>query len=186
RAPSTSPSACRRSPRTPSTATERGRVGPPRIRARALELAILVSPVAELDQLDLVAVRIFDEGDLRAAVLHRARLADDLGPLAPELVAGLVDVVDAERDVPGGGGGLGVPVVRELDHGVIALVTVADEGQCESPAGIVVPTEKPHAQHVAVEAERALEVSDPEHRMEHPHVADSSAQNGAAKARYRR
>jgi hypothetical protein len=53
----------------------------------------------QLDELDLVAVRVLDEGDVRRAVLHRARLARDLRAALPERVAGRVEVVDAERDV---------------------------------------------------------------------------------------
>src|SRR6516165_12793567 len=51
------------------------------------------------DQLDLVAVRIFDERDHRAAELHRAGFARDLDPLALEFAAGLVDVVHADRQM---------------------------------------------------------------------------------------
>src|SRR5947199_111716 len=64
---------------------------------------------------------------------------------------------------------LRVPVVRELAHRVVALVAVADEGEREAAARVVRAAEQPHAEHVAVEAERALEVPDPEHGVEHAH-----------------
>src|SRR2546428_855443 len=127
---------------------------------------------AELDQLDLVAVGILDEGDLGAAVLHRPGLAHDPGPLGAQLVAGAIDVLDAERDVPEAGAELvelRVPVVRELEDGVVALVAVADEGEREAAVRVVLAAQEPHAEHVAVEAERALEVPDPQHGVEHAH-----------------
>src|SRR5437016_11430399 len=48
----------------------------------------------------------------------------DPGPLGPQLVARAVDVLDAERDVPVAGAelvALRVPVVRQLEHGVVAF-----------------------------------------------------------------
>src|SRR5207245_2620624 len=95
----------------------------------------LVAAPAELDQLDLVAVRVLDERDLGAPMLHRPGLAHDPGPLGPQLVARAVDVLDADRDVPEAGTdlvALRVPVVRELEDGVVALVAVADEGEREA------------------------------------------------------
>src|SRR5262249_59345169 len=52
-----------------------------------------------LDQFDLVAVGILDEGDHGGAVLHRARLAGDLHALGAQCLAGVVRVLDAESDV---------------------------------------------------------------------------------------
>ena len=71
-----------------------------------------------LDQLDLVAVRILDEGDDRAAVLHRARRARDLDALLRQLARRRVDVGHADREVAESRAervGLGVPVMRQLD-----------------------------------------------------------------------
>src|SRR2546429_41564 len=78
-----------------------------------------------LDELDLVAVRILDEGDDAAAELHRAGLARDLAAARLYHLARLVRVGHRDRDVPEAVAevvGLGVPVVRELDHRVLALV----------------------------------------------------------------
>ncbi len=105
-------------------------------------------------------------------MLHWPGLADDPGPLGAQLVAGAIDVLDAERDVPEAGAelvALRVPVVRELEDGVVALVAVADEGEREAAVRVVLAAQGPHAEHVAVEAERALEVPDPQHGVEHAH-----------------
>src|SRR2546425_66119 len=77
-----------------------------------------------LDELDPVAARVLDEGDLRRAVLHRPGLADNSSTLHPELLAATVDVVDAERDVPEAGAELvavRVPVVRQLEDRLFVL-----------------------------------------------------------------
>src|SRR5262249_6063303 len=49
------------------------------------------------------------------------------------------------------------------------LVPVADERQREAATGVVVPPEQPHAEDVAVEVKRAIEVPDPDHRVEDSH-----------------
>src|SRR5207253_4487702 len=87
-----------------------------------------------LNQLDLIAVRILDEGDHRGAELHRPGLAGDPGAGLPEVVAGLVDVRQADREVaeavPELVPVLLIPVVGQLDdRGPAALLGVTDEGQ---------------------------------------------------------
>ena len=106
-------------------------------------------------------------------MLHRAGLADDFDALCAKLVADAVDIVDAERDVAEAAAdvvALRVPVVRQLEYGVLGLVTVADEGQREASRRIVLPPEQSHAERLAVEGERALEVPDAQHGVEHPHA----------------
>src|SRR5439155_4429535 len=62
------------------------------------------------------------------------------------------------------------PVVRQLEYGVLGLVTVACEGWREASCRIVLPPEQSQAERLAVEGERALEVPDAQHRVEHPHA----------------
>src|SRR5260370_41976110 len=93
-----------------------------------------------LDQLDLVAVGILDEGDFGAAELHRTRLAHDLDALVLERRASLVDVVATDREMAERGALIVLrraPVVRQFDDGAIRDVTVADKGQRELAVGIV-------------------------------------------------
>src|SRR5581483_7452846 len=129
---------------------------------------------AELDQLDAVAVRVLDERDHRLAVLHRARLADDLDALRAEAIARRVDVLHAEGDVAEAVSDivrLRVPVVGELEHGVRRLVAVADEREREAAAGKVVAAQELHPERARVERERLLEVVHPDHRVQHAHRA---------------
>src|SRR5215510_13626449 len=99
-----------------------------------------------LDQLDPVAVRVLDEGDLGRAVLHGSGLAHDAGALLAELLAAAVDVVDAEGDVPEARADLvavGVPVVGQLeDRRRLLLAAVPDEREREPAARIVVAAEE--------------------------------------------
>lgn len=67
-----------------------------------------------LDQLDLVAVWVFDEGDDRAAVLHRPRRTGDLGAGLFQRGAGAVDVGHPQRQMAETTAqfvGFGIPVV---------------------------------------------------------------------------
>jgi hypothetical protein len=72
----------------------------------------------EHDQLDLVAVRILDESDMRNAVLHRAGWAGDLCALLFQRAADGVDVVDPEGEMAEAGADLIgcrlVPVVGQF------------------------------------------------------------------------
>jgi len=67
-----------------------------------------------LDQLNLVASRIFDESDVRAAELHRTGLTHDLDALFLERAAGRIEVVHADREMAEGAAlivAFGAPVV---------------------------------------------------------------------------
>src|SRR5215813_8128440 len=96
----------------------------PRLRFHSVRAAV------QLDQLDLVAVRILDERDRRAAVFHRSGLACHLDACGPQLLDLGVDAVHPEREVTEARPDVvpvGVPVVRELDDGLLGFRPVADE-----------------------------------------------------------
>ncbi len=61
-------------------------------------------------------------------------------------------------------------VVGELEHGVRALVAVADERQRVPLLGPVGLAQQLHAEHVRVEIDRPVEVADAQHRVQNPHV----------------
>src|SRR5690606_20597037 len=78
-----------------------------------------------LDEFDLVAVRILDEGDDRGAVLHGAGFAGDLAAFCLDPVTGFVGIVDFDGDMAVAGAQvvfLGVPVVGQFDGGGFAFV----------------------------------------------------------------
>ena len=121
-----------------------------RRKARARRPTVRLTHRVEADQLDPITVGILDEGDVRGAVLHRSRLARDLGALLLEFGADRVDVVDAERQVAEAGaeliGLLAAPVEGELEHRVGVLRPVADEGVGELATRIIVPAQQLHAE----------------------------------------
>src|SRR5271169_4435378 len=95
-------------------------------------------PLLLLNQFDLVTVRILDESDRDRAMLHRTRLADYFDAAGFQVGATLVDVVNGERDVPVRGADFVLgssPVPGQLDHGILILAAVADEGQGKFAAG---------------------------------------------------
>src|SRR5690554_4811432 len=71
----------------------------PRRRGSARWSAGALAARALFDEFDFVAVRIFDECDDRRAVLHRARLANDVTAGGANCLAGGVDVIHTKGDV---------------------------------------------------------------------------------------
>src|SRR5207302_9078261 len=96
---------------------------------------------AALHQLDAVAIGVFDKGDDRAAMRHRAGRTRDLDPGGAELLARLVDIGHADCEMTKGAAeivGLGLfPVVGQLDHRRIGLLAVADKGKGELAGRVV-------------------------------------------------
>src|SRR5581483_7285499 len=141
------------------------------------------SPLLALDELDLVAVRVFDEGDHRGAVLHRPGLAGDLAAAPLDLGAGLVGVVHLQRDVTVGRAKLvlvDAPVAGELELGAADLLAVdplvvAEEGEGELAVGVVPPRQQLHPQDLGIEGDGAVEIADPQHGMEDAHGISYSA-----------
>src|SRR3546814_18944095 len=85
---------------------------------------------ALLYELDLVAIRIFNEGDHGGAVLHRPGFARDLAAALAHQIAGLCGIVHFECDVAVAIAEIvtaGVPVVLPPDDGAVALVLIAAE-----------------------------------------------------------
>src|ERR1700752_3948556 len=88
---------------------------------------------ATLDELDLVAVGILDEGDDGGAELHRSCRARDLDARFFQALAGGVDIGDADSEMAeGGADGIGlllVPIVGKLEHRAALLAAIADESE---------------------------------------------------------
>src|SRR5262249_6689652 len=66
---------------------------------------------------------------------------------------------------------LHTPVVGELELGVLGVPPVAQEGERELPTRVVLARDELHAERVLVEGDRALEITDPQHRVQDPHAA---------------
>src|SRR5690606_24042669 len=105
-------------------------------------------------QFDLVAVGVFDEGEDAGAVHHGTGFAHDLAAGGLDLFAGLVDIIHFDGDVTVAGTQVvagSVPVVGQLQHGVLGFVTVADEGQGKTPFGVILAAQQGHAQYFGIE-----------------------------------
>src|SRR5690606_11935098 len=105
--------------------------------------------LAGLDQLDLVAVRILDEGDHGTAVLHRPGRARDLHTLLLQTLTGAIDIRHADRKMAETGA-VGIvfllaPIVSQLQDRMVCFVTIADEGQGEFASRIVLPPKNLHS-----------------------------------------
>src|SRR5581483_8936801 len=107
--------------------------------------------VPSLDELDLVAVRVFDECNDARAALHRPRLARHLAALGAHAVAGLAYVVHLDRDMA-----VGRAVLRP----------VADEGEGILLLRAVGRAQELHAEHLGVERDRALHIADAQHGVQ--------------------
>ena len=74
-----------------------------RERARINLVAETFSGIFLFDQLNFVAVRIFNKGDNRAAAFNRASFASDIAAILANTLARLRRVVDAQRNMAIGG-----------------------------------------------------------------------------------
>jgi 2-dehydro-3-deoxyphosphogluconate aldolase/(4S)-4-hydroxy-2-oxoglutarate aldolase len=125
-----------------------------------------------LDQLDLVAVGVGDEGDHRRSALHRPGLARHRAAAGADPVAGRLGVGDADGDVAEGGAEVVLAdavVVGELDLGLLRIRAVADEGQRVLLLRPLGRAQELHAHDLCVEVDRALQVADAKHRVEESH-----------------
>ena len=138
-----------------------------------------------LDQFDLVAVRIFHEGDHGRAELHRSRWTRDLAALLNDVVADRLHVRHADREMAEArpdlvGFGL-VPVVGELDQRRAAsklvtglagggLVLVGgQEHQGEATLVVLSAAHLLHPEQVAVEVHRGIEIAHAQHGVQESH-----------------
>src|SRR5262249_7717932 len=113
-----------------------------------------------------------DKCDHCRAVGHGPRFAHDLDPFFLQFFAGLICVGNADGQMAESAAqfvALGVPVVSELDDGVVLLVAVADERERELAAREILLTQKFHAKLFAIEVERLLQVSDSNHGVQQLH-----------------
>src|SRR3569623_1902894 len=133
---------------------------------------VFLSVLTAFDQFELVTVRVLHESDHRAAMLHRPGLARHFAAALFVFVASGAYIVHADGDMHKSVAELVLvhaPVVGELDHRLLALVSVADEGERELAVGIILATQQLHAEHVGVERERAVELADPQHGVQYAH-----------------
>src|SRR6516162_10804288 len=108
-----------------------------------------------LDELDPIAVGIFDEGNHRAAMRHRAGWSRDFDTRRGETLAGLVNVRHANREVAKGATqivrlGL-VPIVGQLDHSIAGLVAIPNKSECKFSRWVIAFAQDLHAEQIAVE-----------------------------------
>ena len=107
-------------------------------------------------------------------MFHRSGLTHHPTALAADGGTGAADVLNPEGDVTVGITelvGVGVPVVGELQHRLLRLRPVTEEGQGETTRGVVLAPQQLHAQHLGVEGNGLVQIPDPEHGVEHPHGA---------------
>src|SRR5947209_18510762 len=106
-----------------------------------------------LDELDLVAVGVFDEGDHRLSALHRPGLAGHFAAAFAHALAGGGDIRHADRHMAEGAAevvALDAVVVSQLEHGRALLVVVADEGERVLLLRAVGSAQELHAEHLGV------------------------------------
>ena len=87
-------------------------------------------------------------------MLHRPRFPGDTTATLTDGLTGGLDVGDAEGDMTVGRTQLVfscVPVVRQFNHRILALIAIADEGEGEATAGVVLAAQQLHTQNLAVE-----------------------------------
>src|ERR1700757_5000954 len=103
---------------------------------------------------------------------HRTGRARNFDTGRSETLAGLVNVWQANREVAKGATqivrlGL-VPIVGQLDHSTAALVAIPDKSEGEFARWVIAFAQHLHAEQIAVEIERGIEIPYPDHRVQQP------------------
>src|SRR5579864_261108 len=153
-----------------STLSVAMRPAPPRSSTVTVTAAI-AGGSGTLDQFDLVAVGVLDEGNDGRAELNRAGRPSDLDALFAEPLAGRIDIRHADRQMAEAGadavGLLLIPVVREFDHGVCGFVAIAHKGERIPPSLDIVLADELHAEEARIEVDRFVEIEHAYHRVQH-------------------
>ena len=105
-------------------------------------------------------------------MFHRPRLAHNASSFLGDAGTSASDVFHTKCDVPITVTKVisaGVPVVGELQHRLVPLRSVSNEGQREPSTRVVLAAEQLHAEQLRVEGDGPLQIPDPEHGVEHPH-----------------
>src|SRR5688500_14999574 len=128
--------------------------------------------LVELGQLDLIAVRILDEMDRRAARAG-ARLADGQ-PSGAELGQRRPQILDRDTEVqeprPFRRGLWLLPFIAALEQLHKLVGPELDVDQRQRAVWLVNPKSFTEAQHVLIEMETALHVSNPQRHVIEPHA----------------
>src|ERR1700730_9285975 len=87
-----------------------------------------------------------------------------------ESLASLVYVGHPDREVAKGaaqrvGFGL-IPVVGQLDHGIVGLVAISDKGESELAGRVIAFAQQLHTEQLGIEIQRGVEIAHPDHRMQ--------------------
>ena len=102
-------------------------------------------------------------------MLHRSCFAGDLATACAHRIAGRCRIVHLDGDVAVGVAQLillGIPVVGQLNYGVVGLITVADEGEGKASFGIILFAQQLHVQYILVKRQGAFEIADAQHGVE--------------------
>jgi len=107
-----------------------------------------------------------------AAMCHGARFAHDFRASGAELIAGLVDIVHAQSQMPESVSQIvkmSVPIIRQFHDRVIAFVAVTDKGQGELAGRLFAFAQQFHTQDITIKLDRFIQIIDSDHLMEKLH-----------------
>src|SRR5699024_7513134 len=127
-----------------------------------------VGSTVSLNELNLVAIGIFDKGDDGGAVLHGPGFTYQVAALLADAVTGRIGDFDFNGNMSVAITqivGSGMPVVRELEHDTFVLILIAHKSQGETAIGIIFLTQQAHAQNVSIKSQGLVQVTNPEHGM---------------------
>ena len=105
-------------------------------------------------------------------MLHRPGLPHHPTALVRDSRAGGVDVVHTQSNVAIAITvvvGMRVPVVGELQHRLLGFRPIAQKGEGEAAVWILLAAQQLHPHHFGVKGDGTLQISDPEHGVQHSH-----------------
>ncbi len=133
---------------------------------------LLVRCGRSLHKLDLVTIRILDEGNDRLSMFHGSWWTAYLTAIARDRGAGRLGILDLDRDVPKACSPFvarHIPVVGELQDRLFALGSIADKGEGKATFGVVFAPQKSHAKRAFIELERPVQVGHSQHGVGYAH-----------------
>src|SRR5690606_6396955 len=118
---------------------------------------VITCIVVLLNQLDLVAIWIFNKSDYSYTTFHWAGFTHHLTTTRFNLFTRLVCIIDCNCDMTISIAqfiAVCIPVMRQFQYGVIFFIAITDKSQGKTAFFVITLTKQSHAQYFSIELER--------------------------------
>src|SRR5690606_33357706 len=123
---------------------------------------VITCIVVLLDQLDLVAIWIFNKCNYSHANFHWASFTHHITATRFNLFTRLVSIIDCNCDMTIGITqfiAVCIPVMRQFKYGVILFIAITHKSQGKTALFVITLTKQSHAQYFSIELERLFYIA---------------------------